>query len=56
LISAQQNNLKTSKKINLKQRKKLKKLIFFKNPFKTQKQIGPKQQFIFHLELYLGVF
>jgi hypothetical protein len=32
-----QNNLKTPKNINLKQ----KKLIFFKSAFETQKQTGP---------------
>jgi len=42
LISAHQNDLKTPKNIKLKQRKKLKILIFFKNIFKMQKQIGLK--------------
>jgi hypothetical protein len=40
LISAHQNDLKILKNINLKQREKIKKLIFFKNTFKTQKQTG----------------
>jgi hypothetical protein len=39
LISAHQNNLKTLKSINLKQKNK-KNLIFFKNTFETQKQTG----------------
>jgi len=42
LTSAHQNNLKTPKKINLKQRKNKKKLNFFKNIFETQKQTGLK--------------
>jgi hypothetical protein len=37
LISAHQNDIKTYKKINLKQRKNN---FFFKNAFKTQKQSG----------------
>jgi hypothetical protein len=37
LKSAYQNNLKTPKNINLKQRKK--KFKFFKSAFETQKQI-----------------
>jgi hypothetical protein len=40
LISAHQNDLKTPKNINLKQRKNKKKLYIFKNAFETQKQIG----------------
>jgi hypothetical protein len=43
LISAYQNNLKTQKKNNLKQRKKIKiikKIYFFKSTFETQKQTG----------------
>jgi hypothetical protein len=38
LKSAYQNNLKTPKNINLKQKKKIN-LNFFKSAFKTQKQI-----------------
>jgi len=38
LISSLQNNLKTPKYINLKQKKNKTKLIFFKNTFETQKQ------------------
>jgi hypothetical protein len=41
LTSAHQNDLKTPKIINLKQRKKIKKKSnFFKSDFETQKQIG----------------
>jgi hypothetical protein len=41
LISAHQNDLKTPKNINLKQRKKNKiNSNFFKNAFETQKQTG----------------
>jgi len=40
LISTHQNDLKIPKNINLKQRKKIKKLNFFKNTFKIQKQTG----------------
>jgi hypothetical protein len=39
-MSARQNNMKTSKKINLKQRKNKKNWNFFKSAFETQKQIG----------------
>jgi hypothetical protein len=39
LTSAHQNDLETPKNINLKQRKNKKNLKFFKNIFKTQKQI-----------------
>jgi hypothetical protein len=42
LTSAHQNDLKTPKKINLKQRKNKKNLNFFKNTFETQKQTGLK--------------
>jgi len=38
LTSAHQNDLKTQKKNNLKQKNKIKIQIFLKNTFKTQKQ------------------
>jgi hypothetical protein len=41
LISAHQNDKKTLKNINLKQRKNKKILNFFKNIFETQKQTKP---------------
>jgi hypothetical protein len=38
LTSAHQNDIKTSKKILIWSKEKIKKLNFFKNAFKTQKQ------------------
>jgi hypothetical protein len=49
LISAHQNDLKTPKNINLKQRKNKKKLYVFKNVFETQKQISFK--FFYKIQL-----
>ena len=40
LISTHKNDLKIQKNINLKQIKKIKKINFFKNTFKIQKQTG----------------
>jgi hypothetical protein len=47
LTSAHQNDLKTPKNINLKQRKNKKISNFFKSLFKMQKQIGLISKIIF---------